>query len=181
VFDFEDGTLQGWEARGIGSGLDACGDRFSSCLTAFDVFSGNAHAGQFRAGARFLMSTVSANRRVAIDARLCGTRGSNSRSTTNLAGKTISAYMNTGSQGGSSAGNVFSIAISDGVATPTIIGTVDASTVSSGGQSTGWRLVSAVVPNDAIGRAVMFVSLGLEMPTQNSITTFDVDDIQVGD
>lgn len=182
TFGFEDGNLQGWAARGLGSGLDACGDRFSSCLIAFDVndLPGSARTGQFFASARFLMNTASANRRVAIDARLCGARGSGARSTTNLAGKTITAYMNTGSQGGSFAGNVYAISISDGVATPTIIGTVDASTTLSGGQSTGWRLVSAVVPNDAIGRAVMFVYLSLEMPTQNSITSFSVDDIQVG-
>jgi hypothetical protein len=150
-------------------------------LTAFDVSSGSARTGQFKGTARFFMNAVSANRRVAVEARLCGARGSNSSSVTNLAGKTISAYMSAGSQGGSDAGNLYGIAISDGVAFPTIIGTTDASTTSSGGQSTGYRLISAVVPNNAIGRSVMFVQLSLEMPTQNSITSFTVDDIQVGD
>jgi hypothetical protein len=180
---FEGGSLQGWAARSLGTGLGACGDAFSSCLTGFDVSnaSGAARTGQFFASARFLMSSVSANRRVAVDAKLCGARGSGSLSTTNLAGKTISAYISAGSQGGSFAGNLYGIAISDGVATPTIIGTTDASTTSSGGQSTGYRLVSAVVPNNAIGRAVMFVYLSLEMPTQNSITSFQVDDIQITD
>jgi hypothetical protein len=182
-FGFEDGSVQGWTARGIGSGLDACGDAFSSCLISFDLnsLSGAARTGQFFASARFLMSTVSVTPRVAIEARVCGARGSGSLSATNIAGKTISAYMNTGSQGGSFAGNLFGIAISDGVSAPTIIGTTDASTTASGGQSTGYRLVSAVVPNNAIGRAVRLVYLSLEMPAQFSIVSFSVDDIQVGE
>jgi hypothetical protein len=87
--------------------------------------------------------------------------------------------MQTGSQGGSFPGNLFSIAISSGRGTPQIIATTDASTP-SGAQSTGWLLVSGTVPDDAVGRSTMIVILSIDLPTQNSIS-FQIDDIQIGE
>jgi hypothetical protein len=98
---------------------------------------------------------------------------------TNLVGQTISAFMNTGSQGGSAAGNLFSIGITDGQ-NPTIVGTADASTT-GGAQTTGWRLVSAVVPNPAVGRSVREVILSLELAEGQNTMSFSIDDVQLGD
>jgi hypothetical protein len=88
--------------------------------------------------------------------------------------------MQTGSQGGSAAGNVFSIAISDGNSTPVIIGTTDAATA-GGAQNTGWRQVSGVVPNSALGRAVREVILSLEVAPGTTFIGFQIDDVQLGD
>lgn len=134
-------------------------------------------AGQRLEALLHLLGRPGAVRRLSVELNVCGAPGSTA--TANLAGSAITAYMQTGSQGGSFAGNLFSIAISDGVSPPTIIGTADASTP-RGGQSTGGRLVSAVVPDNALGRSVRNVYLSLELPTQNSITAFGIDDINVG-
>jgi hypothetical protein len=87
--------------------------------------------------------------------------------------------MQTGSQGGSFAESLFSIAISNGTGTPQNIATTDAATL-SGATSTGWRLVSGTVPDNAVGRSVATVVLSIDLPTQNSIG-FQIDDIQIGD
>jgi hypothetical protein len=178
VFGFEDGSLQGWEARGLVNLPAICGDSFSTCLQNLAVFNtaGVAHEGQFFANATGGL-VPGAVRRLSVTRNVCGQPGS--PATTNLAGKRISAYMQTGSQGGSFPGNLFSIAISNGRGTPQIIATADASTP-SGSQSTGWRLVSGTVPDDSVGRSTMIVILSIELATQNSIS-FQIDDIQIGD
>jgi hypothetical protein len=110
---------------------------------------------------------------------LCNAQGSGPAS--NLVGQTISAYMMAGSQGGSFPGNRFSIMISDGRngTTPVTVGITDGAT-SGGGQLTGWRLVSGVVPNNAVGRAARLAILSIDVPEQNNID-FHIDDIRIGD
>ena len=182
VFGFEDGTTQGWEAYGgtVSVGPVVCGDAFASCLVG-DLRASNAagfaHGGSFFVTGRGALADGSARRLSAV-VSLCGARGS--AATANLAGQTISGFMQTGSQGGSAAGNVFSIAIGDGKNAPLIIGTTDAST-SGGAQNTGWRLVSGVVPNSALGASVREVILSLEVAPGTTFIDFQIDDVQLGD
>lgn len=181
-FGFEDGSTQGWEAFSgtVSAGPAVCGDAFASCLLGNGVTVVStpvSHGGSFVATASGSLAPGSA-RRLSMVVGLCGARGSTG--TTNLAGQTISAFMNTGSQGGSFAGNMFSIAISDGH-NPVIIGMTDASTVATGGQSTGFRQVSGVVPNSDLGRAVREVILSLELGPAQDTLSFSVDDVQLGD
>jgi hypothetical protein len=110
---------------------------------------------------------------------LCNAQGSGP--TTNLVGQTISAYMMAGSQGGSFQGNQFRIMLSDGTngTTPVTIGVTDGAS-SGGSQLTGWRLVSGVVPDNAVGRAARLAILSIDVPAQNNID-FYIDDIRIGD
>jgi len=155
-----------------------CGDDFSSCLSSFGVFNtaGAANSGLFFASASGTLVTGS-TRRLSVTTELCG-RGSGS--TTNLVGKSISAFMQTGSQGGSVDGNLFSIALSGQGGPPVIVGTAGAST-SGGAQSTGWRGISFIVPDSPVARAAASVILSLELPGAQSSMSFQIDDIVVGD
>jgi hypothetical protein len=182
VFGFEDGTTQGWEAFGgtVPVGPVLCGDAFASCLVGdlrVSNAAGFAHGGTFFVNGSGALADGSARRLSAV-VTLCGARGS--RGTTNLVGQTIGAFMQTGSQGGSAAGNVFSIAISDGSSPPVVIGTTDAAT-SGVARNTGWRLVSGVVPNSALGRAVRDVILSLEVAPGTTFIDFQIDDVELGD
>lgn len=88
--------------------------------------------------------------------------------------------MQAGSQGGSRAGNTFSLSVADGRATPVVIASTDAATVV--GQNTGWRSVSGIVPDNGAARAATFVILALEIPGNDRVVMeFGIDDVQIGD
>jgi hypothetical protein len=177
VFDFEDGTLQGWFADTVAAPA-LCGTAFSQCLQFLIVSNsaGSAHGGTFYAAAS---GTVLAGgvRRLAAEVPVCGF----GRATTNLVGQRVSAFMQTGSQSGSPAGNTFSLSVRGLTGAPVTILTVSAATT-GGGQTTGWINLSAVVPDSAAARAAEAVLLSLEMPgaAQRS-QGFDIDDVRIGE
>lgn len=177
TFDFEDGTLQGWEARtGLLSTPAVCGNATSVCLTALEAADiGDANG--FVATARATIFTNSPSRRVAITLPICLAGG-----TTDLTGRTITALARAGSQGGIPAGSTFLLSLSGLVGPDVVIATTNAST-NGVGQLTEFRTLAGVVPTapELVGGAA-FAHLTLEVPgTFQFSMNFDVDDIRLGD
>ncbi|HWO12442.1 MAG TPA: hypothetical protein VNN80_23255 [Polyangiaceae bacterium] len=177
MFDFEDGTLQRWFADTVAAPAP-CGDAFSQCLQTFAVSdtAGFAHGGTFFASAN---GTVLADgvRRLAVQVQLCGF----GVATTNLVGQRVSAFMRTGSQGGSPAEATFSLSLRGSAGPPVTIMTVSAATT-AGAQTTDWIELSAIVPDNAATRGATNVVLSLELPgaTQRS-QGFQIDDVRIGE
>lgn len=175
--DFEDGTLQGWQARtGLLSTPAVCGDATSVCLTALEVADIGDATGLV-ATARATIFANSPSRRVAITTQICLSGG-----TTDLAGQTISALARAGSQGGIPAGSTFTLSLSGLAGADVVVATANAST-DGVGQLTEFRRLSGVVPeNAALASGAAFAHLTLEIPgTFQFSMNFDVDDVRIGD
>ncbi|MEO8177469.1 MAG: hypothetical protein ABI895_01425 [Deltaproteobacteria bacterium] len=177
MFDFEDGTLQGWFASTVSPPVP-CGDAFSQCLQTLNVLdvAGFAHGGTFFASAN---GTVLAGgvRRLAVEVPLCGFGAA----TTNLVGQRVSAFMQTGSQGGSPTGTTFSLSLVGRTGAPVTISTVSAATT-GGAQNTGWINLLAIVPDSAAARAAEAVILSLEIPGDAQRNQgFQIDDVRIGE
>jgi len=177
VFDFENGTLQGWEARtGLVSTPAVCGNADSVCLTAFEVADIGDATGLV-ATARATIFANSPSRRVAMTVPICLAGG-----TADLEGRTISAFARAGSQGGIPVGSTFTLALSGLVGPDVVIATANAST-DGVGQLTEFRQLAGVVPASAtLAGGAAFAHLTLEIPgTFQFSMNFDVDDIRLGD
>lgn len=177
VFDFEDGTLQGWFASTVAAPAP-CGDGFSQCLQTLNVndTAGFAHGGTFFASAN---GTVLADgvRRLSAQVQLCGIGAA----TTSLVGQRVSAFMRTGSQGGSPAGTTFSLSLQGPTGSPVTLITVSAATI-GGAQTTDWTELSAIVPDSATAREALNVLLSLEIPgTVQRSQSFQIDDVRIGE
>lgn len=177
VFDFEGGSLQGWVMSTVSVPVP-CGDAFTQCVQTFSALtSAGAHGGT---GFAASSGTVLAGgvRRMAASVLLCGADGS---TTTNLVGQRVSAFMQTGSQGGSGAGTTFSLSLGGRTGPPLTILTVSAATT-GGAQNTGWIELSTVVPDSAVARAVVNVYLSLEIPGDTARSQgFQFDDVRIGE
>lgn len=177
VFDFEDGTLQGWFADTV-SAPALCGDNFSQCLQTLTVsdVAGFAQGGSFFATAN---GTVLPDgvRRLAAQVQLCGFAAA----TTNLVGQRVTAFMRTGGQAGSPPGTTFSLSLLGLTGAPATLLTVSASTI-AGAQTTDWIELSAVVPDSPVAREAASVILSLEIPgTTLRTQSFQFDDVHVGE
>jgi hypothetical protein len=178
VFDFEDGTLQGWFAPCTVNLPAPGGDEFSQCVQTFDVVTNAsfAHGGTGFANMRGTVLTDGV-RRMAAELSVCAF----GVASTNLVGQRVSAFMQTGSQGGSPAGTTFSLSVKGQTGQPVTILTVSAATT-GGAQNTGWVPLSVIVPDSAAARAAVNVFLSMEIPgTAQRAQDFQIDDVRIGE
>jgi hypothetical protein len=170
VTTFENGALQGWEpAPGLGQVFQLTPSNFGD----------GAGEGQFAANAA--VQIQAAPRRVGLRLPLCAILATGARGTTDLVGQTVSALVMAGSQGGVPAGALFRLSLADASGVEVTLATLDAST-NGVGQQTGWRSLSAPVPDNVTARQASFAIISLEL---GGMVIFGgslaIDNVQVGD